>query len=75
MSLCPAARVLIALDIFSSGERRQLLLCSLLAGGAAWAEEKRDSLPLPPIPQATLAKSLFSVVNQGSWSPTLSTGM
>lgn len=62
MSLCPAARVLIALDIFSSFRREAAAAALLFASGwSSRAEEKAGLLFLLPIPQATLAKSLFSV--------------
>lgn len=64
MSLCPAARVLIALDIFSSFWREAAAAPLLFASGwgsLGW-RERRARLPVPPIPLVTLAKSLFSVV-------------
>lgn len=60
MSLCPAARVLTALDIFPCF-RREVTAAALLF--VVEGQEREEScLSVPPTPQVTLAESLFSVV-------------
>lgn len=63
MSLCPAARVLTALDIFPCF-RREVTAAALLFVVEGQERERREEscLLVPPTPQVTLAESLFSVV-------------